>query len=164
MSRPVDGRRLAGAIAGGLVAGVGISAMLMRSERRSSEPSEIANIKRAGLAKLGREVPSQEQLPDTREQVVIQGGHLLLSAAAGAAYALTTECYAALLPGGIAFGLAFYGAMHWIVGPTLGLKSPEWRSDRTTLVMHTVNHVGFGLVTAAGAALAGHGSKLRDPT
>ena len=72
----MNGKRVAGAIAGGLVAGVDITAMLMRNERKSSEPSEIANIKRAGLAELGREVPSQEQLPDTREQVVIQGGHL----------------------------------------------------------------------------------------
>lgn len=119
MSRPVDGRRLAGAIAGGLVAGVGISAMLMRSERRSSEPSEIANIKRAGLAKLGREVPSQEQLPDTREQVVIQGGHLLLSAAAGAAYALTTERDAALLPRALPSAWPFTGRCTGSLGPRL---------------------------------------------
>lgn len=146
-----DGRRLAGAIIGGLVAGLGITALLITGERESGKPSELAAIERAGLAKLGRDVAAQDSVPDVREQVVIQGGHLLLSATAGAAYALTTDDDVAVVPSGIGFGLAFYGVMHWLAGPLLGLKPPEWRSDKGTIAMHMINHVGFGIVTAIGA-------------
>ena len=44
--------------------------------------------------------------------------------------------------------------MHWIAGPLLRVKQPEWRSDRKTIGMHTLNHLLFGLATAAGAKAA----------
>ena len=52
------------------------------------------------------------------------------------------------------FGLAFYAAAHWITGPALGLKQPEWRADKAALGMHTFNHLVFGLITAAAAKAA----------
>jgi len=55
---------------------------------------------------------------------------------------------------GIGFGLAFYAAMHWLAGPLLGGKRPEWRAEAGTIAMHTANHLAFGLATAAGARLA----------
>lgn len=146
-------RRLAGAVAGGLVAGLALTVMLVDGERKSGKPSELADLERDGAAKLGREVPGASELPRAGEQALIQGGHLLLSAAAGAAYAFATEENARVVPGGIGFGLAFYAAMHWIAGPLLGLKKPEWRADKGTIAMHTANHVAFGLITAAGAKL-----------
>lgn len=146
-------RRLAGAVAGGLVAGLALTVMLVAGERKSGKPSELADLERTGAAKLGREVPGANELPEAGEQTLIQGGHLLLSAAAGAAYALATEDDARVVPSGIGFGLAFYAAMHWIAGPLLGLKKPEWRADKGTIAMHTANHVAFGLVTAVGAKL-----------
>ena len=151
----MNGRRMAGAIAGGLVVGLGITAMLIAGERKSGTPSELAMLERAGARGLRVTVPPDDALPSSGEQAVIQGGHLLLSAVAGAAYALATDEDAGIVPSGIGFGLAFYGAMHWIAGPALGLKSPEWQADKATIAMHGVNHLGFGLVTAAGAALAG---------
>jgi len=36
----MDSRRMAGAVAGGLVAGLGITALLMAGERKSGEPSD----------------------------------------------------------------------------------------------------------------------------
>jgi hypothetical protein len=83
---------------------------------------------------------------------VIQGGHLALSALAAAVYAATTEEDAEVIPSGIVFGLAFYAAAHWITGPALGLKQPEWRADKATLDMHSTNHLVFGLMTAAAKA------------
>ena len=50
--------------------------------------------------------------------------------------------------------LAFYAVAHWVAGPLLGLKRPEWESDATTIGMHTANHLVFGLATAAGARAA----------
>jgi hypothetical protein len=55
---------------------------------------------------------------------------------------------------GIVFGLAFYAAMYWVTGPLLGVKKPEWQADAATIGMHALNHVGFGLATAAGAKIA----------
>lgn len=150
----MDGKRMAGAIAGGLVAGLGITAMLMAGEKKSGEPSELALLERTSAQKLGVTVPPDDRLPDATEQAVIQGGHLLLSAAAGAVFVATVDEDAGVVPSGIAFGLAFYAAMHWITGPLLGVKKPEWQSDASTIGMHTLNHVAFGLATAFGAKAA----------
>ena len=150
----MNGRRMAGAIAGGLVAGLGITAMLIAGERKSGTPSELAMLERAGARGLGVTVPPDDALPSSGEQAVIQGGHLLLSAAAGAIYAATVDEDAGVLPGGIAFALTFYAVAHWVAGPLLGLKRPEWESDATTIGMHTANHLVFGLATAAGARAA----------
>lgn len=147
-------RRVAGAVAGGLVAGLALSAMLMAGERKSGKPSELADLERTAAAKVGFDTPAAGALPSAGEQAAIQGGHLLLSAAAGAAYALATKDDAATVPAGVGFGLAFYAAMHWIAGPLLGLKKPEWQADKGTIAMHTANHVAFGMVTAAAAKLA----------
>lgn len=149
-----EGRRMAGAVAGALVAGVALTAMTMVQERKTRKPSELTDLERAGAAKLGAHTPAAASPPEAREQIVAQGGHLLLSALAGAAYAATTDEDADVLPSGIAFGVAFYAAAHWITGPALGLKQPEWKSDLPTIGMHAVNHILFGLATAAGAKAA----------
>ena len=146
--------RTVGAVAGGLAAGLGITALLMRQERTSGTPSELAMLVRTGAARLGRDTPPAEQLPTAREQAAVQGAHLLLSALAGVAYAAVTDEDARVVPSGLAFGLAFYVAAHWLAGPALGLKQPEWRADPATLGMHTANHLLFGLATAAGAKAA----------
>lgn len=146
--------RFVGAIVGGLVAGLGLTVLLVAGERNSGTPSELADLERTAGRKLGIEVPAGDALPDAREQAIIQAGHLALSAAAGAAFAVTTDDDSAILLPGATFGVAFYAAMHWIAGPLLGLKPPEWRAGTKTIAMHAANHIGFGIVTAAGARLA----------
>ncbi len=146
---------MTGAVAGALVAGLGISALLLAGERKSGEPSELATLERAGAEKLGvHPTPDADRLPDAREQAVIQGGHLLLSAAAGAAYAASVDEDAGVVASGLGFGLAFYAAMHWVLGPLLGIKQPEWRAEAGTIAMHAANHLALGLATAAGARAA----------
>lgn len=145
---------MAGAVAGGLIAGLGITAMLMAGERRSGAPSELATLERTGAAKLGLETPAPDILPAPGEQTLIQAGHLLLSAGAAAVYAAASREEARVVPSGLAFGLAFYAAAHWVFGPLLGLKPPEWQGDGKTIGMHAANHLAFGLATAAGTRLA----------
>jgi uncharacterized membrane protein YagU involved in acid resistance len=145
---------MAGAVAGGLVAGLGITALLMAGERKSGEPSEIVTLERKTAEKLGIDTPAADALPSSGEQAVTQGGHLLLSAAAGAVYAATVDEETSVIGSGLVFGAAFYAAMHWITGPLLGVKPPEWQADAKTIGMHSVNHAVFGLVTALGAKLA----------
>ncbi len=147
-------RRLAGAVAGATVAGLGLSALMMLGERKTGKPSELIDLERRSAAKLGREVPPPDRLPTAGEQALTQGGHLLLSALSGVAYAVATDEEAEMVPSGIAFGLAFYGVAHWLTGPALGVKQPEWRSEPSTIGMHAVNHVLFGLATAAAAKAA----------
>ena len=145
---------MAGAVAGGLAAGMGLTAMLMLQEKKTGKPSELTDLERTGAARIGRDTPPSDKLPGAREQAVIQGGHLLLSALAGATYAAATDDEAGIVPSGIGFGLAFYAVAHWITGPALGLKQPEWKSGLPTIGMHMMNHLLFGLVTTAGAKAA----------
>lgn len=150
----MNGRRMAGAIAGGLIAGLGITAMLMAGEKKSGKPSELTLLERTSAHKLGVHTPPDDRLPNASEQAIVQGGHLLLSAIAGAAYVAVTDEDSAVVSSGILFGLAFYGIAHWLTGPLLGVKQPEWRSDTKTIGMHAANHIAFGLATAAGARAA----------
>lgn len=150
----MNGRRMMGAIAGGLVAGLGLTAMTMLQEKKTGKPSELTELERSSAAKLGQPIPHSEQLPSAAEQTVTQGGHLALSALAGAAYTATTDDDADVVVSGVAFGLAFYAVAHWITGPALGVKPAEWRSGARTIGMHTMNHVLFGLITAAAARAA----------
>jgi hypothetical protein len=140
--------RMAGAIAGGLLAGIGISALLLNGERKSGKPSELVLLGRAVAREQGFQTPSDATLPNTVEQAVVQAGHLLLSAAAGAAYAGAVHDDAPVIGSGVGFGLAFYAAMHWVAGPLTKVKNPEWQSDPKTIAVHTINHVAFGLITA----------------
>ncbi len=148
----MDSRYLAGAIAGSLVAGSGITAMMIAGERKSGKPSELIDLQRNSARKLRLQAPDATRLPTDTEQVVAQGGHLLLSGIAGTAYAAATSKATNPLVGGVVFGLAFYALAHWLVGPLLGVKAPEWTEDRRTIALHAANHVGFGLVTAFAAA------------
>lgn len=151
----MNGRRTAGAVAGALVAGLGLTAMMMAQEKKTRKASELTDLGRASAHRLGvRQVPAGKRLPSAEEQAVVQGGHLLLSALAGVAYAAATDEDAGVVGSGVAFGLAFYGVAHWLTGPLLGVKQPEWQSDMGTIGMHAANHVAFGLATAAGARLA----------
>lgn len=152
----VNTKRWVGALAGGLVAGLGITALLISGERKSGEPSELAKLERAAADKLGLDTPPADQLPSAGEQAFIQGGHLVLGLLAAAAYAAVTDEDTPVVAGGLAFGAAFYVAMHWLIGPALGVKQPEWRVDRATLAMHTINHLVFGLTTAATSRAAQH--------
>lgn len=141
----------AGAIAGGLIGGLAITAMLIAGERRTRAPSELIQLERASAEKLKLDTRPPGCLPSAGEQAFVQAGHLALSALAGAAYAATAEEDAPVLASGVGFGLAFYGLAHWIAGPLLGVKKPEWTSARKVIAMHTINHIGLGLLTALGA-------------
>ena len=155
----MSGTRMAGAVAGALMAGLGLTAMMIKQEKKTRKASELTDLGRASAHRIGvHHVPADKRPPDPQEQAVVQGGHLLLSALAGVAYAAATDEDAGVLPSGVAFGLAFYAIAHWLTGPLLGVKQPEWRSDGKTICVHTANHIAFGLATAAGARLASKAS------
>ncbi|WP_375382989.1 hypothetical protein [uncultured Sphingomonas sp.] len=150
----MNAKYIAGAIAGSLVAGLGITAMMMGGEKKSGKLSELIELQRASARKLDVRTPSGGHLPSTGEQASAQGGHLLLSGLAGIAYGAVTDEDTNPAVGGVLFGLSFYALAHWITGPALGVKASEWTQGGRTIAMHTINHVMFGLVTAFGAHAA----------
>ena len=150
----MNGKYVAGAVAGSLVAGLGITAMMMAGEKKSGKPSELINLERASARKLDVQTLNATDMPTNTEQAVAQGGHLLLSGLAGAVYAAVSDEDTDPLVGGVLFGLFFYGLAHWLTGPALGVKQPEWTQGSKTIGMHTINHVVFGLVTAFSARAA----------
>jgi hypothetical protein len=150
----MNGRYMTGAVGGGVLAGLGITAMMISGEKKSGMPSELIELQRASARKLGLHASESGTLPTGTEQAVAQGGHLLLSGIAGAAYAAVSDETTNPVLGGVLFGLAFYGVAHWLTGPALGVKTPEWTQGGKTIGMHAVNHVGFGLMTALAARIA----------
>lgn len=150
----MNGKYWAGAIGGGLIAGLGITAMMMAGEKKSGNPSELIALERASAHRFDVRTPKATAMPTGTEQAVAQGGHLLLSGLAAAAYAAASDEDTNPVLGGVLFGLSFYALAHWITGPLLGVKKPEWTNDGKTIGMHSLNHIGFGLVTAFAANAA----------
>lgn len=142
-----------GALGGGLIAGLGITALTVAGEHRNDTASELTMLGRDSARRFGIDAPRSTRLPGSGEQAIVQGGHLALSALAGAAYATTFDKGVPVAVSGVAFGLAFYVLAHVVTGPILGVKAPEWRQPRGTIPRHMVNHAMFGLVTALGARL-----------
>lgn len=140
-----------GAVAGSLVAGVAISVLMLGKERLSGEPSDLIRWERRGTARLGAEPAGR---PGAAEQATVHGGRLALSALGGAAYAAAFDEDAPVVASGLAFGAAFYVACHWVAGPLLRLKPPEWREPPATIAQHLVVHAVYGLLTALGARIA----------
>ena len=141
-----------GAVGGGLLAGLGITAMMMKEERQTGGASELTVLGRDSARRLGFDAP-RGRAPGPSEQAVVQGGHLALSALAGAAYAAAFDDDTPVVSSGVAFGLAFYVLAHVVTGPALGVKALEWNQPRGTPLRHAVIHTVFGLITALGARL-----------
>lgn len=140
-----------GALAGSLLAGLAISALMLAKERQSGEPSDLVVWERMGARDVG--MTPRLGAANLTEQVVAHGGHLALSALGGAAYAAAFEEDAPVMANGLAFGSAFYVACHWVLGPLLRLKPVEWREPPAAVTQHLVVHAGFGVLIALGARL-----------
>ena len=141
----------AGALAGSVIAGLGVTAVMIGGERASGDPSELIALQRASARRLGRATAPDEAMPTPGEQAVAQGGHLALSALAGLAYAAVTDEDTPVVASGLLFGAAFYVLAHVVAGPALGVKDAEWRQPPAVLGRHVLVHALFGLITAAGA-------------
>jgi hypothetical protein len=141
---PTASRITAGA-AGGLAAGLLISAIMIGMEA-AGEPSELVQLKRRARRRLGarRHVGS----PTIGEQLWSHGGHLALSAASGAVYGAATKRDAPPLLAGTAFGGGFYALAYGIIGPLAGVSPKLWRDSGANIAQHGALHIMFGVVTA----------------
>lgn len=59
--------------------------MMLLQEQKTGKPSELTDLERASVARIGHDTPPADQLPSAAERGKIQGGHLLLSPLARAA-------------------------------------------------------------------------------
>ncbi len=146
MQRPVR-HALAGA-AGGLVAGAVLSGILAATAARAGEPSELALLERRTADRIGLDHHGEWEGPDVTEEAVGHAGHLVLSAVAGAGYALVAHDRAPPIPAGLAFGLGFYALCYGLLGPALRVTPPPTRETPSNLVVRGLNHLLFGVVTA----------------
>ena len=140
-----------GALVGSLVGGAAITIMMLAEERKTGRPSELTELARASVARAGVHPPTEGHPPSMREQAATQGGHLLLSALGGLAYAAAFDEDAPVVLSGLGFSAAFYALAHGVTGPVLGVKAPEWRQEPATVRKHLMVHAVFGLLIAAGA-------------
>ena len=150
MKSSVDARRrrAGGAVAGGLAAGLALSAVMLLGEKLSGKPSELIELERATASKLDLPVRSGDVPATGTEQLVTHGGHLALSALAGLAYAMMVDEDVDGHAAGAAFGAAFFVAAYGITGPALGVTPLPWRQPLLRAVQHPIVHVLFGLSVA----------------
>lgn len=141
----MSGNRVAGAVAGGLVAGLALSAVMLVGERLSGKPSELIELERKAAAKLDIATPRGDAPATAVEQAVTHGGHLALSAVAGLAYAAAIDEDRDGVPAGATFGAAFFVAAYGIAGPALGVTPLPWRQPALRAVQHPVVHMLFGM-------------------
>ena len=145
------GRHALAGAAGGLLAGTVVSAMLLRSEATTGRGSELIDLQRRTARKFGRGYAGQWSRPSVREEVAAHGGHLALSAIAGAAYSLTTRDSRSPIAAGLLFGAGFYVLAYGIAGPALGVTPSLRKTKPADIVQHGLLHAVFGVVTAYGA-------------
>ena len=85
----MDIDRITGAVTGGVVAGLALSAVMLAGEKLTGKPSELIELERKATAKLGISTLAGDATG--HEQLITHGGHLALSALAGLAYAVIVD-------------------------------------------------------------------------
>lgn len=134
---------------GGLAGGVAVSAMMLAMEQRTGAPSELVKLGRKTAARLGAPHRLRGADPDSAEQAMSHGGHLALSAAAGAL--LPTLRHAtglSTVPAGLLFGLGFYLLAWGGADPALSLTPTPAQEGAATVGQRLMIHAVFGTVTA----------------
>ena len=119
---------------------------MLAGEALTGKPSELIELEREAAAKLGMATPPEPTPATLAEQLATHGGHLALSALAGAAFAAATDDDS--LASGAAFGFAFFVAAYGLAGPALGITPLPWRESPLRAVQHPVVHTLFGICTA----------------
>ncbi len=82
------------------------------------------------------------------EQTVSHGGHLVLSAVAGAVYGAAKPDGVSPVVAGTVFGATSYGLAYGVLGPVLRVTPKLTRDTTASVVQHGRFHVLFGVTTA----------------
>jgi len=141
-------RKVASGTMGGLVAGSLLSLIFLGMEAAMDEPSDLVKLKRRAGAKAGWAEKRDRAEPDLGDQIVSHGGHLALSAAAGAAFGAAKPDSVSPVIAGAAFGAGFYAMSYGVLGPALGVTPSLSKDTTSSIVQHGLFHVLFGVTTA----------------
>ena len=141
-------RHAAAGAAGGLAAGLLLSAAIAGMGAAQGKASELVALERRAARRAGRP-PRRGDAPGTAgEEAISHGGHLALSALAGAGYGAASGRDASPAAAGLAFGAAFWALAYGVVGPALGVTPKPWRDSPSSLAQHGILHAVFGVATA----------------
>lgn len=152
----IPSRRLTGAIIGGIVAGLVLAIWLLIGEVSSGAPSQLTTMERQIAGWFGGPQTLASAPASMLEEYIGVFGHLLLSAFAGAAYAIFWPKRESVIVQGILFGMAFYAVAHAIVGPLTGLTAPIWQVPLPIFLLGCVINGFFGICTAFFTKLIDH--------
>lgn len=141
-------RRLYGAVVGGLVAGLVLAVWLEAGEAVTRIPSQLTQIERHITSWFGPAQLLDAPKITFEEEYLGIVGHLLLSAAAGAAFAMVWRRDRSIIIDGLLFGAAFFVVAHAIVGPLLGLTPGMWNFPLSIFLTGCIINGFFGICTA----------------
>lgn len=141
-------RRLAGAVTGGIVAGLVLAVWLLIGEVATGTPSQLISMERQIAGWFGASTPAAISPASMSEEYMGTFGHLALSMLAGAAYAFFWSEGGSIVLKGLTFGMVFYAVAHAIVGPLTGLTPPIWQVPRSIFMLGCVINGFFGICTA----------------
>ena len=142
--KPTARRLLAGA-AGGLAAGLVLSALMARADVKDGT-SELVKLQRRTAAKVRGGEADEQAGSGAGEALMAHGGHLALSALAGAAYGAATR-NGSPVRDGLLFGAVFWTLAYGVTGPALGVTPAPWRDTAGSLAQHGALHALFGVLT-----------------
>ena len=132
---------------GGLAAGVLLSGIIAGMGAAQGRASELVTLERRTLGRPER----PETSGAVGEEMLAHGGHLALSAIAGASYGAVHRGEGSPLAAGLAFGVGFWALAYGAVGPSLGVTPKPWRDSPSSLAQHAMLHALFGVATALAA-------------
>lgn len=144
---PEAARITAGAL-GGLAAGALISAMMLGVQAATSRPSELIVLKRRAGRRPGWDGHWERTRSTLGEELLSHGGHLALSAMAGAAYGALKPRGTPPLVAGAAMGVGFHALAYGVAGPVLGVTPKLWEDEPANVAEHGFLHLLFGVTTA----------------
>ncbi|WP_246045322.1 catalase [Rubellimicrobium roseum] len=145
--------------AGGLAAGLLLSGVIAGMGAAQGRASELVTLERRTLGRP--EHPDRSG--SAREEALGHGGHLALSALAGAGYGAVHKGEGSPVAAGLAFGVGFWALAYGVVGPALGVTPRPWRDEPANLAQHALLHAVFGVATALAADRVAPPLRARSP-
>ena len=140
------GRDVAAGAVGGLAGGLVLTAFMTVATRAGIIETPLpVKVERWAEDQAG----VQHRATGKSEEITGQAGHLMFSAALGAAYgAMTSAFRVPALPGGPIYGASLYAMNLGALGSATGITKGPWNEEVTTAGRRLMMHVVFGTVTA----------------
>jgi len=157
-------RDVAAGALGGLAGGAVLTGAMLMAERMGIEKiTPPAKVGRWAAYHAGADPKSLKGEVTAQEEAMAEGGHLVASAALGAAFgAMRARYELPAVPTGLAFGLGLYALNFGLVGPALTITRKPWNVPPSRHAERALLHAAFGLVLGLVAHQFTAGSRQGD--